>query len=138
MKTMEQDCRKVRFPGHGMFTGIKEQCEGLRSTHGRARSSLCLQNSNLSCSVPKVKFFIYNSTLFFLSFGKSFGKGKLHENRNGSNYVWFFLDDYREFHGMTEYKLYELIRKTKRVKGFSKANKIANSKFDLLFFFFDI
>lgn len=76
MKAMEQDCRKETFPGHGMFTGIKEQCEGLRSTLGRARSSLCWQNSNLSCSVPKVKFFIYNSTFFFLSFGKSSGEGK--------------------------------------------------------------
>lgn len=76
MKTMEQDGRKERFPGHGMFTGMKEQCEGLRSTLGRAKSPLCLQNSNLSRSALKVKFFIYNSTLFFLSFGKSFGKGK--------------------------------------------------------------
>lgn len=73
---MEQDYRKERFPGHRMFTGIKEQCEGLRSTLGRARGSLCLQNSNLSCSVLKVELFVYNSILFFLNFGKSFGKGK--------------------------------------------------------------
>lgn len=61
--------------------------------------------SKFFCSVIKVKFFVYNSTLFSPYFGKSLRKDK-RESRRGSNYVWFFLDDYKEFGGITKYKLF--------------------------------
>ena len=120
-----------------VYGQVKEQREGLSSTLGRGRGSLCLQNPHLSFSVLKVKFFICNSTLFFLDFGKSFGKGK--HMRQGTVVImfdsfWMTTKSFMEWPCINS--LYELIGKTKTVKGFSKANKIANSKFDFFLFFF--
>lgn len=70
-RTHGTDYRKERFPGHRMlFTGIKEQCEGLSPP--QSKGFTVLKTQIFPVQYWKVKLFVYNSILFFLNFGKSF------------------------------------------------------------------
>lgn len=131
---MEQDYGEGRFPGHGVLTGIREQCEG-QSTLGGARASLCLQNSNLSCSVLKVKFFIYNSTLFFLNFGKSFRKGKHMRLRTVVimfDSFWMTTESFMEWPSIN---FMSRFKKQKQPKDSAKQTKLQTANLTCLFFF---
>lgn len=106
-----------------------KQVWGFELPLDRGGSSPCWQNRDLFCSIFKVIQPFPPLTLEHL-----LGKGQTHASRDVAimfDSFWMTAKSLVVWPSIN--CLYELIWKTKTVKGFSKANKIANSRFDFTF-----
>lgn len=112
---------------------VKEQCEGVSSTLGRGGRA----HSVCKIQIFSVQFLRWNSLSIIKPFPptplwKIFWEGQIRDSRRGSNYVWFFLDDCKDFGGMTKYKLFACTgsRKQNQSKGSVKQTKLQMANFD--------
>lgn len=111
---------------------VKEPCEGVSATLGRGGRA----HSVCKIQIFSVQFLRWNSLSIIQPFPpllwEIFWEGQMRDSRRGSNSVWFFLDDYKDFGGMTKYKLFVCAgsRKQTQSKGSVKQTKLQMANFD--------